>query len=1473
MIWLGSWNIANSDVGTWKRNSGGNWSAAENWNGGIPNGPGDVAIIGPIRPTQPAAIELAGPITLGELQLLNRSQTLVGGSIVFDSGNDEPAFIYATHSQMIIQSLVGAANKEDVIVDAQNLWLSNHLPDADSGRLIKRGSGILVFDGQNPGWSGPVVLETGSLNVESPSRFGSLVIDGERGRFMFVNNSQLTMNGVADVRSGELVLSQKGELQSVPEIVLGRTGSLILRNRIDEQSTPMSNRLASNPTIRLQGGTFRLNVDEQAPVSEKIDRLIADRGSSVFSLDSRGDQSLIEARRLERVGNATLELTSNANVLIGGPARLKFTEPPSLRYGMLEAWLVDNGSFLAYNENAGVLNLYRTVTPALQIQGATELAHIRTTERQTPLTRDHSIASLRTEFDVPIDLGGNELNIASGGWISVEGGHIFNGRLTAGGDSAGELVLHNYRQTRDRMLVVDASIVDNRNGSVALTINAEGLARLSGANTYTGSTTVNSGSILVTSSQSIPKNTPLNLDGGFYFLDFDTPQAIDLGVVRISQNGILETNSGRRVSVNADEYLLQHGKLATTLSGTGRIEKTSPGLVELAGDNRDFSGTIDVRQGLLLAGSLSLAVPSSALGTGQVNVHTGGTLVNGASVVGNIRLEGGELALTNLTRAGWNFDGQIHVSRDSRINFHDAIRRAGMPPADVSLDAHVSFEPSTRLTLGGPGRFRFNRLHVNRQSTIDIREGSVNFGGLLVAAGLDSSLDLVGAGAVTLEGSVEIPRETSLKFLRNGTPIELQVKSGGQSVAGDGRLDSKLFVARGGYVQPGKDGAGTLTVSERITFGKLGIYDWELADLADNPVQTDFDRLITEQDLVIGSTVSEPFVIRVLGKASTGAVGRVAGFDPNLEHRWTIASAARPLADFDARLFRVDATSFTQFNPIQPGATFFVDAIGTELQLVYDLLSTLGDFNNNNQLDVNDIDLLTRAILQGDQNPIYDLNDDGLIDQRDRFAWVKDVRKTFFGDANLNGQFESSDLVQVFTAGLYEDGIPLNATWATGDWNGDGDFGTSDLVTAFSDGRNIVANGVPEPSSGIGLIACLFGIVIRRGRISRGVTASRCDMRRSIRRVGRQLRRLTISMSVLGIAAVSTNGFAAVKAVSYNGVSFPSGNESFVDVVLRFDPLFNGGPGPRNPVPQNVIGPPKFSGVSLGKGGLIELGFSDYLLSNSGDELADLFILEATGTPETMLVSVRPLPEIAERLDPALDADRDGYFDLGPITVAANLRYATFDIDKVFPGIPENNLAFDAIRLIDDPRSGSTTGDTVGADLESVGAIFAIPFVPVIGDFDADRKLTPLDIERLSAEVRSRNHEEAFDLNLDHLVNQEDRRVWVEDVRRTYFGDSNLDGEFNSGDLVAVFQVGEYEDTIGLNSTWADGDWSGDSEFNSADFVLSFQTGGFEAGPRTTQPNNVPEPSCMLVISTVWLTSIAKHRWPRGDFRRRLLSK
>jgi hypothetical protein len=135
--------------------------------------------------------------------------------------------------------------------------------------------------------------------------------------------------------------------------------------------------------------------------------------------------------------------------------------------------------------------------------------------------------------------------------------------------------------------------------------------------------------------------------------------------------------------------------------------------------------------------------------------------------------------------------------------------------------------------------------------------------------------------------------------------------------------------------------------------------------------------------------------------------------------------------------------------------------------------------------------------------------------------------------------------------------------------------------------------------------------------------------------------------------------------------------------------------------------------------------------------------------------------------------------------------------------------------------------------------------VTVSGDFNADGMIDLADIELLSAEVRAGTNQAQFDLTGDGSVNQLDRSEWVIDIKNTWFGDANLDGLFNSGDLVTVFQEGKFETPDA--ATWLQGDWNGDGLFSSGDLVTAFQDGGYEAGPRPV-PAAVPEPTPLLML-------------------------
>ncbi|MCA9217541.1 MAG: matrixin family metalloprotease [Planctomycetales bacterium] len=135
-------------------------------------------------------------------------------------------------------------------------------------------------------------------------------------------------------------------------------------------------------------------------------------------------------------------------------------------------------------------------------------------------------------------------------------------------------------------------------------------------------------------------------------------------------------------------------------------------------------------------------------------------------------------------------------------------------------------------------------------------------------------------------------------------------------------------------------------------------------------------------------------------------------------------------------------------------SAFDFDKQSTPITVTLNVVQSPVDFNGDSVVDAADIDRLSAAIRENDRS--FDLNDDNRIDIADLDYLITDVLQTTTGDANLDGVFDSSDFILVFSAGLYESDV-TDAGWASGDWNGDGRFDSSDLVRAFVAGKYVAA--------------------------------------------------------------------------------------------------------------------------------------------------------------------------------------------------------------------------------------------------------------------------------------------------------------------------------------------------------------------------------------------------------------------------------
>jgi hypothetical protein len=132
------------------------------------------------------------------------------------------------------------------------------------------------------------------------------------------------------------------------------------------------------------------------------------------------------------------------------------------------------------------------------------------------------------------------------------------------------------------------------------------------------------------------------------------------------------------------------------------------------------------------------------------------------------------------------------------------------------------------------------------------------------------------------------------------------------------------------------------------------------------------------------------------------------------------------------------------------------------------------------------------------------------------------------------------------------------------------------------------------------------------------------------------------------------------------------------------------------------------------------------------------------------------------------------------------------------------------------------------------------------------------DVDALSAVIRDNGINFWFDVNRDGDLTLDDHTSWVKDIKGTWIGDANLDGEFNSSDLVGVFQAGKFE--TGADASWAEGDWNADGVFGSGDLVAAFQGGGYRQGPLMAVAS-VPEPTSTAMLLCASAGLVFLRRW------------
>ncbi len=312
------------------------------------------------------------------------------------------------------------------------------------------------------------------------------------------------------------------------------------------------------------------------------------------------------------------------------------------------------------------------------------------------------------DFDLANNIGGTGRLIYTGvGTGDLSGANSFSGGIDIRSGSlrvtnVGALGIGAVTSTTGGVILqldngVYQALANDLTGALVLAKTSGGVLDLTGTNTYTGGTLIDTGAIRVDSFARLGTGQVIANVGGSLILNYNgagtllqtTPfmtgdgRFIKEGTGNVVMNQTSTYTGGTiiregRIGLNNGDALgtgaiqIDSGAelgvgniiLNNNLTGSGLVRKTASNVVELYGDNSGFTGTIQVEDGMLIAtdgNALGSGVLQIDSGTG-VQLTTANNSIVAADLVGSGSFEKFGGGLVRLTGDGSQFTGGIAIS-------------------------------------------------------------------------------------------------------------------------------------------------------------------------------------------------------------------------------------------------------------------------------------------------------------------------------------------------------------------------------------------------------------------------------------------------------------------------------------------------------------------------------------------------------------------------------------------------------------------------------------------------------------------------------------------------------------------------------------------------------------------------------------------------------------------------------------------
>ncbi|HBK8618026.1 TPA: autotransporter-associated beta strand repeat-containing protein [Salmonella enterica subsp. enterica serovar Agona] len=572
-----------------------------------------------------------------------------------------------------------------------------------SGQVVKSGDDVLTLSGANS-YSGGTLISDGTLvasNVEALGT-GDVTDDatlelntggdfinniGGTGRVEKSGDDKLTLSGSNTYTGGTLISS--GTLVANDVNALG-TGDV-----------------TDNATLMLNtGGDFTNNIGGTGRVEKSGDDALTLSGSNTYTGGTLISGGTLVANDVNALG--TGDITDNATLALNA-------------VGDFDNAISGSGKVEKSGDDALTLSGSNTYTGGTLISSGTLVAS-NVEALGTGDVTDNATLELNTSGTFDNAISGSGQVVKSGDkMLTLSGANSYSGGTLI---SDGTLVASNVESLGTGDVTNNATLELNTGGDFTNNISGSGQVvksgddalALSGANSYTGGTTISGGTLVATSVEA-------------------------LGTGDVTDNATLALNTG--------------GDFINNIGGTGRVEKSGDQTLTLSGANSYTGGTL-ISSGTLVASNVN------ALGSGDVTdnavleLNTGGTFDNAISGSGQVEKSGdGTLTLSGSnTYTGGTLisDGTLVASNVEALGSGDIDNYASLQlnASGQFVTANLTTHDNATTAIGAGSALRANTLTQEANSTLAVHLIDSNSGAIVTAdhANLGGTLDITGIGNV-----------------------------------------------------------------------------------------------------------------------------------------------------------------------------------------------------------------------------------------------------------------------------------------------------------------------------------------------------------------------------------------------------------------------------------------------------------------------------------------------------------------------------------------------------------------------------------------------------------------------------------------------------------------------------------------------------------------------------------------------------